>query len=135
MTPAVRRQIAAARAAHKALAEPAKHKYGAKRSECRLGHDHDSTHEARDCNELQLRARIDEIEDLRFQVQLDFVIGGQPVKLANGHTAGVNIDFVYREVASGRLVAQDSKGMRVRDWPLRRAIFAALYPEYEVRES
>jgi hypothetical protein len=137
MTPSVRQQIAAARASLRVApaAGPAPNKYGARKTECRLAHVHDSAHEARDCNELQLRERIGEIDELTFQHQFRFVIGGKPVMMGNGHVAGVKFDFTYREVASGRRIAQDSKGCRVRDWPLRRALFEALFPEFEVRES
>lgn len=69
----------------------------------------------------------------RKTTQFWFVIAGRQIKHPNGRRVGVTFDFTY--VDSGKRVAEDSKGHRVRDWPLRRAVFEALFPDYEVRES
>lgn len=108
-------------------------KYNAKKSPCRQGHVHASIKEARHCNDLTLLERAGEIDCLEVQRKFVFSINGRELKHDNGHKVGINIDFVYRE-KSGQLVAADTKGFVVRDWPLRRAIFKALYPQFDFRE-
>jgi hypothetical protein len=46
---------------------------------------------------------------------------------------GYKSDFEY--VENGMLVTEDVKGVVVRDWPLRRAVFVALFPNYHLRET
>jgi len=53
------------------------------------------------------------------------------LKLGNGSTAGYKPDFTYSE--RGKLIAEDVKGMVVRDFPLRAALFRHLFPEWELR--
>lgn len=107
-------------------------KYGAKKSHCSHGHTHDSKREAERCDYLHVRQTAGEISRLETQVQFRFAIDGRPVKLKNGHVAGVKVDFQYQE--GNRTIVEDSKGFVVRDWPLRRAIFCALHPDIELRE-
>lgn len=109
-------------------------KYGARKSGCRNGHTHDSAREATRCNELHLMLRGGEIEDLKLQEQFWFAIDGQQLKHDNGRRVGVKIDFTFTDRFSGRRIAEDSKGMVVRDWPLRKAVFKALYPDVLLRE-
>jgi len=40
-------------------------------------------------------------------------------------------DFTYIE--DGMLVAEEVKGVRVRDWPVRAALFKQMFPEWELR--
>lgn len=109
-----------------------RNKYNARKTPCAQGHTHDSGREAKRCNDLHMLQRAGEISDLKIQQQFRFSIDGRAVKLKNGHHAGIKIDFLYRE--NGQAIAEDSKGFVVRDWPLRRAIFCALYPHIELRE-
>jgi hypothetical protein len=109
------------------------HKYGAKKATCQAGHVHDSRKESGRCDELHLLQRVGQVSDLRVQEQFWFAINGVQIKHANGRRVGMKVDFVYLEGA--RRVAEDSKGFVVRDWPLRAAIFRALYPEVELRET
>ncbi len=111
-----------------------KNKYGARKTECRLAHAHDSAREAKRCNELQMLARGGRIADLEVHRDFWFVINGQQLKHPNGRRAGMKVDFVYRDLPSGQIVAEDAKGMVVRDYPLRAALFRALFPEVELRE-
>lgn len=110
------------------------HKYGARKTPCRHGHTHDSAKEARHCNDLHLLLYAGEIEDLRFQEQFWFTINGQPLKHDNGRRVGVKIDFTYIDRHSAQRIADDAKGFVVRDWPLRKAIFRACFPQYTLRE-
>ena len=50
----------------------------------------------------------------------------------NGRRVGVRLDFIYTE--KGRRIAEDSKGKAARDWPLRKAVFRACFPQIELRE-
>lgn len=109
-------------------------KYGAKKTDCANGHTHDSGREAKRCNELHLLQRGNQICNLRTQHQFWFVINGQQLKHSKGRRAGFKADFFYTEVPSLKDVAEDSKGFTVRDYPLRAALFRALFPMIELRE-
>ncbi len=109
-------------------------KYGAKKTPCANGHTHDSAREAKRCNELHLLQAAHQIGFLRIQPRFEFTIAGKPLKMKNGHTARFTPDFAYVELPSLKEVAEDSKGFVVRDYPLRAALFRALYPMTELRE-
>lgn len=109
-------------------------KYSAKQTACRAGHAHPSKKEARRCNDLHLLQNAGEISDLEIGRRFFFEVNGRPLLHDNGRRAVYTPDFVYRQ-RGGQLTAEDSKGMRVRDWPLRKALFRACYPHIEVIES
>jgi hypothetical protein len=50
----------------------------------------------------------------------------------NGSKARYRPDFAYQE-RDGTLVVEDVKGMAVRDFPLRAALFRHCYPHIELR--
>lgn len=106
-------------------------KYGARKTTCANGHEHPSASEARRCNELHLLERAGQIVGLEQQPVFKFIVNGEPVKLENGHTAGITADFSYIE--NGVKVAEDRKGYKVRDFPLRWALAKHLYPGIEWR--
>ena len=106
-------------------------KYRAVKSQCNAGHTHDSKREAIRCNELHDLQAAGAITDLVIHKQYFFVINGKQVKHANGRRVGINIDFEYTE--NGRKISEDVKGVIVRDWPLRSAVFAALFPDHQLR--
>jgi len=108
-------------------------KYRAVKSQCSAGHTHDSKREAIRCNELHALEAAGEITDLVIHPQYWFVINGKQLKHANGRRVGYKSDFEYIE--NGMLVTEDVKGVIVRDWPLRRAVFMALFPNHLLRES
>jgi hypothetical protein len=107
-------------------------KYNAKKALCGKGHQHDSIREARHCDALYLELMGGLISDLIIGPQFWFVIDGRQVKHSNGRRVGYKADFSY--VRNGRQCVDDSKGFTVRDWPLRKAIFLALYPDIQFRE-
>jgi hypothetical protein len=107
-------------------------KYGATKAFCAQGHKHDSKREARHCDVLHLELKAGLISDLTMQPQFWFVIDGIQVKHGNGRRAGYQGDFAY--VRDGQRYVDDAKGFTVRDWPLRRAIFLALFPDIKLRE-
>ena len=108
-------------------------KYRAVKAQCNAGHTHDSKREAMRCNELHILEAAGEITDLTIHPQYWFVINGRQLKHPNGRRVGYKSDFGYIE--NGLLVTEDVKGVVVRDWPLRRAIFMALFPDHQLRET
>lgn len=110
------------------------HKYGARKTSCLSGHSHPSRKEAQRCNELMLMVKAGVITDLHHEVQFWFHIDEQPLKHRNGRRCGYKVDFTYREIATGQLVAEEVKGYVVRDYALRRALFEHLNPDYQLKE-
>jgi hypothetical protein len=108
-------------------------KYRAVKSQCRAGHTHDSKREAIRCNELHDLQAAGAISDLIIHPQYWFIINGRQIKHGNGRRVGYQSDFEY--VENGINVTEDVKGVVVRDWPLRRAIFIALFPDHQLRET
>ena len=109
-----------------------KHNYHAKRTTCAAGHPRPSRAEAKRCADLHLLQRAGVISDLEFEPQYWFAVNGVQLKHENGRRIGYKPDFRYRE--NGRIVVEDVKGVSVRDWPLRRAVFLALFPDVDFRE-
>ncbi|MDH4746666.1 DUF1064 domain-containing protein [Sphingomonas sp. CBMAI 2297] len=110
------------------------HKYQATKADCGRGHAHPSKKEARRCAQLHLEQRSGLISELEIGPRYYFEVNGRLLIHDGGRRACYTPDFRYRK-ADGRLVVEDSKGMRVRDWPLRKALFRACYPDIEVVES
>lgn len=110
-------------------------KYRAVKSQCASGHTHDSKREAIRCNELHDLQAAGAIGDLIVHPQYWFVINGKQLKHANGRRVGYKSDFEYTDTASGIKITEDVKGAIVRDWPLRRAVFIALFPNHTLRET
>lgn len=106
-------------------------KYGAKPTECTHGHKHASRREAARCVDLHLLQRAGHIAELTIEPTYILAPNGEPIVMGNGHKARYRPDFVYRE--NGALVAEDVKGMIVRDFPLRAALFRLCFPEIELR--
>ncbi len=106
-------------------------KYGAKKTVCDQLHMHDSKLEAARCDYLHKRQRMGEISHLAVHPQFFFVIDGEQLKHDNGRRVGYKADFQFFE---GDLnVVEDCKGMVTADWPLRKAIFKALFPFITLR--
>lgn len=110
-------------------------KWKAKKAYCAEGHKHDSISEARRCDELHDMQKLGYIDDLIVWPQFWFVINGRQVKHDNGRRLGVKLDFGY--TLNGNDVVEDVKGSKAtdsRDWPIRKAVFRALFPTIELRE-
>lgn len=91
--------------------------------------------EAKRCNELHEMQAVGYIDDLIVWPQFWFVINGRQVKHDNGRRLGYKADFQY--TLEGREIVEDVKGGKAvdsRDWPIRKAVFRALFPTYELRE-
>jgi Protein of unknown function (DUF1064) len=106
-------------------------KYGAKKTTCVHGHKHDSRREAARCAELHLLQRAGHISALHIHPLYRFSINHVPIKMGNGGQASYTPDFYYIE--NGKMIVEDVKGFIVRDFPLRAALFRALYPDVELR--
>lgn len=110
-------------------------KWKAKKAYCKEGHKHDSIMEAKRCDELHLMLAAGEIDDLIVWPQFWFVIDGRQVKHDNGRRLGYLADFGYSQ--NGSEIVEDVKGSKAvdsRDWPIRKAVFKALFPTFELRE-
>ena len=107
-------------------------KYNAKKSTCSAGHTHDSIGEARRCDDLHLMLRAGAISDLSVSPVYRFILpDGKAIKMKNGQVARYTADFQYME--NGKLILEDFKGFIARDFPLRRALFEALFPDITLR--
>jgi len=110
-------------------------KWKAKKAYCKEGHKHDSISESKRCDELHLMLAAGEIDDLIVWPQFWFVINGHQVKHDNGRRLGYLADFGYSQ--NGKEIVEDVKGSKAvdsRDWPIRKAVFKAIYPSFELRE-
>lgn len=111
-------------------------KYHAKKSTCFYGHEHDSKKEAERCNELHMMQAHGIISDL--EIQKKFLLIPQQrepdTTTATGKAAKGKVierevnyiaDFVYTE--NGATVVEDTKGMRLPDYILKRKLMLFKY--------
>lgn len=110
-------------------------KFRAKRTDCLHGHRHDSKTEAARCNELHDEQASGVISDIVVHPKYWFWINGTQLKHPGGRRIGITADWAYLDNTTGATVVEDRKGVRTRDYVLRVAIFRALYPEIEFRET
>ena len=117
-------------------------KYKAKPMKCMQGHIHDSKHEAMRCNELSLLQRAGEIRDLQQQVKYVLIPTqretstelfkrgankgqSKPGKIIEKECA-YYADFDYY-TKSGEHVVEDTKGVKTKDYIIKRKLMAWLY--------
>lgn len=111
-------------------------KYHAKKAECYYGHVHDSKKEAERCNELHMMQAHGMISDLEIQKKFllipqqrepDGVTATGKPKKGKVLEREVNYiaDFVY--VENGLTVVEDTKGMRLADYILKRKLMLFKY--------
>jgi len=81
----------------------------------------DSQKEENRYRELQLLERAGLIRSIELQPRYDFVINGK--KLKHYYKA----DFRYEDTATGRLLVEDVKGLRTKDYRLKKELVEALY--------
>ena len=108
-------------------------KFNAKKAYCTQAHKHDSKREAARCDELHNQWADGVIGDLVIHPQFYFVINGQQVKHDNGRRVGYKPDFSYTE--NSLEICEDIKGVITPDFTLRKAIFKALFPTIEFRQT
>lgn len=121
-------------------------KYGAKKAICAAGHVHDSTKEARRCDELHLLQRSGEIDELELQKEYLLIPAlYREVELKERYKKGRNkgrhktkriceekkvvykADFVYIDKRTGKIVIEDCKGMRTKEYILKRKLVKQIY--------
>lgn len=111
-------------------------KYGAKKTVCGQLHTHDSKLEAARCDQLHLMQRMGDITHLEVHPKFYFIINGNQVKHDNGRRVAYTADFQY--FTNDKCVVEDvkpsSKFAISRDYPLRIAVFKALYPSITFME-
>ena len=89
---------------------------------------YDSQTEALQHQGLKLLEKAGQIEALHYH-GIRFSLG----KSDKGKLISYTPDFTY--IKDGRLVAHEVKGVRVRDWPVRAALFTQAFPEWQLEVS
>ena len=91
------------------------------------GEQFDSKKEARRYQELLLLQRAGKISGLRRQVKFVLIptqrIDGKVVEREVSYVA----DFVYQNLETGKPVVEDSKGMRTKDYIIKRKLMLRMY--------
>jgi len=109
-------------------------KYGAKKVKLD-GYTFDSKAESARYVELRRMRAAGEICGLDVHPVFEFRLAAdRPIVMGNGHVAKFTPDFRYIKMDGGGVVVEDVKGVIVRDYPLRRALFEALYYPLKVTE-
>lgn len=105
-------------------------KYSNRPLRCRANHMHQSTLEARRCDELQLMETGGLIRDLEQQPRYRLDVNGI-------HICTIIPDFRYTDCESDAVVVEDSKGVATAEWKLKRKLLWALHgiEVIEVRRS
>lgn len=103
-------------------------KYYSNKTMCCCGHKHDSAKEAARCNELNLLLRAGEIENLEIQKEYLLIPAAQYSKPMKSERKVVyRADFVYFDKKSETTVIEDCKGVRTKDYILKRKLMKQLY--------
>ena len=92
-------------------------KYGARRSG-----GYDSTKEHRRACELQLMQRAGLISVLREQVRFELIPAQQGER-----SCSYIADFVYTDVATGQTVVEDTKGVRTKEYIIKRKLMLFIH--------
>lgn len=87
----------------------------------------DSKKEAERYSELKLMERAGLIEDLRRQVKFELIPAQREGGKLKERAASYVADFVYRDKATDKTVVEDTKGMRTRDYILKRKLMLYRY--------
>lgn len=93
----------------------------------------DSKLEAKRYNELKLLLKSGLIEDLKLQPQFEL----QPSFKKNGKTIRAITykgDFSYIDKQTGSLVIEDTKGMKTKDYILKKKLFEYKFPNLTITE-
>lgn len=103
-------------------------KYGNKKTACTIGHMHDSKKEAYRCNELHWLLRSGQISDLKIQVPFELI-----PKQKSERKCTYKADFVYTE--NGQTVVEDVKGVKTKEYIIKRKLFKYKYPDCKFIET
>jgi hypothetical protein len=100
-------------------------KFGAIRTECAAGHDHDSKLEAKRCDDLHALQATGNIRSLEMQPEFRVVIGDK-------HVCTYRADFAYF-TANTRIV-EDVKGVLTPVYRLKKKLVEAAHPGTVITE-
>ena len=120
-----------------------KHKYGAIRVTCRLGHRHPSKAEAMHCWALQCEINQGSIKDLEYEKGYELKVGGRVVgthypdftfkRPILGLTPTGPQSYVASNTGQFKVCVDEVKGFKTADWIMKSKMFCALYPHIEYR--
>lgn len=115
-----------------------KSKYGNKKTVVD-GIAFDSAKEAKRWQELKILEKAGEISHLERQPSFKLYGKSGPVMIKsprykNGRHATYRADFAYFCAARNKRIIEDAKGMRTREYILKRALTEACYPAIEIIE-
>jgi len=105
-----------------------RHKYGAKRCACSLGHIHASRKEARDCEKVEILRKGGEYTEVKTQVRF-------PLYAWSGfaHDNMIKVcDHIVDKLVTrkdGKKEVIESKGFATSEWILKKKLFEANYPD------
>lgn len=121
-----------ARRARIALSSRRRNKYGAQR----VG-EHASRKEHNRSNTLKLWQRMGVISDLREQVPFVLIpaqygecgtdLKGKPVRVCVERSCKYVADFVYTDTETGQTVVEDTKGMRTKEYIIKRKLMLYIH--------
>lgn len=94
----------------------------------------DSKKEAEHYKVLCLREKAGEIDQLELQPKFRLLPSQKFEHMDNERPLDYIADFQYREIRTGRIVVEDVKGMRTKDYIIKRKLFKFTHPTYEFRE-
>lgn len=97
-------------------------KYRAQKTRCQYGHIHDSKKEADRCNVLHLMQKADLIRDLKIQIPYLLIAACQYDNMEDERAVEYKADFVYFDVKSKKTVIEDAKGVRTKEYIIKRKL-------------
>lgn len=98
------------------------------------GKTFDSLKEGARYQELKLLEKVGEIEALSLQPR--FLLLQKFEHQYNGKVKKMEYvaDFMYYDIKEKRIIVEDVKGVRTKEYLLKKKLFLATFPEYELRE-
>lgn len=104
-----------------------KHKYGAIRSVCLYGHNHDSRKEATYCLKLHEMQKEGRIRNLIIEPIYDMRVNNIVICT---HQPDFDYDLKQQD-GTWKPVVLDVKGMKLPVWKLKHKLFCAVYPDID----
>ena len=102
-------------------------KYNANKAVCAQGHLHDSRKECIRCNELHLLQRAKQISGLEVQKKFSLVPARKYPNMKNERSLDYIADFVYVDAASKKMIVEDCKGYKTKEYIIKRKLFKDKY--------
>jgi hypothetical protein len=123
---------------------PKRHKYGAVRVTCRLGHRHPSKAEAMHCWALQCELNQGSIKDLEYEKSYDLLLNGKKIGVHRPDFTFKRPIFIKtptgprsetRQISweDPQICVDEVKGFKTADWIMKSKMFKALYPQIQYR--